>query len=215
MRAMLVLWAVLLAWPAIGSASTACPVTSKDRAWSATCLAGAGSSRAVKPAYRKSLRFNAAGFAAITIDTPRGIVIVDRRGKVVIPEVDYGGEFGFPHGRSGRIGFRSVAGKCGYIDARTYRLAIAARFDHCRTFEDPVTLVCTDCMEYCTEEECQNTTFINGQGFRINRFGKVLGTFPLPALEQACRPGRTANVTVRGGDLQPYLRCIGHPLSIN
>lgn len=209
--------ALLLPWPGIGSASTACPVTSKDREWSAACFSGGKSSRVVKPVHRQKLRLNRAGFAAITIDEPREVVIVDRHGKVVIPDVYFGGDFGFPHGRSGRMSFQApvrqsdgtVKGKCGYIDAATYRLVISARYDHCRTFEDPVTITCTGCIQYCTEMECQNSTFINGQGYQINRFGKVLKEFPLPVLAQYCGAGESASVEHRGGSLAPYLRCIG------
>lgn len=202
-------FACLLALTASYASATeaVCPAGGE---WATSCFENSNASRRIKPQYRGRLVARKSGMTVITIAEPREVVAVDRRGVVVIPDIFHTGDFDYPTAVQGVGRFKS-AGKCGYFSTVTFRVLVPAEYEQCQPFHDEA-IACKDCERYCTEDECQDSTFVGGQGFAFNAKGKLLSKFALPKLEDACGRAGVAQVT-RAGRATPYLQCKEDPES--
>jgi hypothetical protein len=209
-------WLALLAVLALVgcTSSELCPPSDRNEEWSSQCFAGSGADRHVKPAYLHLVRTGAAGFATIMIGAPHELVAVDRRGAVVIPNIFHTGDFDFPDARDGIGRFAVTIGgdkgrpvvKCGYFDARGFKVVIPPAYDECQPFDAGEAAVCNDCAAYCTEPECQNSMLIGGEGFAIDRGNKIVRRFTPPSLEHAC-DGSAPDKVVNSSPARSYLQC--------
>lgn len=189
-----------------------CPPTDRQQAWSNACFAEDGATRRVKPAHIKQIKGNAAGVTTIMITDPPELVAVDRTGAVIIPHIVHAGDFDFPDASAGLARFENYRGnrngkaaKCGYFDSSTFKVIIAPIYDHCMAAESGTVAVCLGCASYCTEPECQSSSFVGGQGLVVDKHNKILRSFtPLP-LHKAC--GGIGGKLVTRGESAPYLQC--------
>lgn len=178
----------------IASAADPCPPTKTDAEWSAQCFEEKGKIRRVKPAFINKLSVNQYGMTTILIGEPRELVAVDRRGRIVIPNIRHTGDFDYPNAHLG-IGRFSVvkmdasgnpAEQCGYFQAEQFRVIVPARFDHCQPYREQQAIACTRCVSYCTEPDCQNRTLVGGQGVVFGSDGSIRRKFSLPTLDTVC-----------------------------
>jgi len=202
--------ACLLALTASGgsAAEKACPAGGK---WDASYFENSNASRQIKLQYRGRLVVQKCGMTVITIAEPREVVVVDRRGVVIIPGIFHTGDFDYPTAVQDVGRFKS-AGKCGYFSTATLRPLVPAVYEQCQVFRDGEGIACKDCERYCTEDECQDSTLVGGQGFAFSAKGKLLRRFALPKLEDACGRAGVAQIT-RAGRATPYLQCKEDPES--
>lgn len=181
MKTMMIAAPVLALWSPLGWAASPCPSTRVNHEWRAGCFEQNDGGRQVKGAYRKNIHVDRRGVALILIAQPRELVAVDRRGKVVIPDIRYAGDFDYPDEQSGMSRFldtvknASGASKtlCGYFSTRRFRIVVPAQFDACQAFQDGKADACKDCTLYCTEPECQNSVLIGGQGYAVQPDGSM------------------------------------------
>ena len=194
---------------AVAACSAVEPCGTGGRDWASSCFTEVGGVRQVKPAYLGNIPFGAGEHATIVIGQPRELVAVDHRGVVVVPGIFHTGDFDYPPPNGELVRFRSGA-KCGYFDPRNFQIRIPAAYDHCRSFQQQVAAVCNDCEVYCTEKECQDSTFVGGTGFELDHNNRVLRRFSLQALARACNGKPPAKVE-KGARAYGYLQCApGH-----
>jgi hypothetical protein len=153
--------------------------------------------------------------ALIVIERPRELVAVDEAGKVIIPGIRHTGDFDYPDPPEG-LGRYDVAdgdlkrgGKrhCGYFDVRTFKIVIPATYDYCERFEEGTAKVCTNCVEYCTELECQNSISVGGQAMLIDTEGKSVRPVIQPTLADVCRSHGTVKIG-KTTSSRPFLQCV-------
>lgn len=207
--------ALLLAMLATaGFAAEDCPQNGRDRDWSAQCFEVKGDTRQVKPAFVKRLKFNRYGMTTILIGEPREVVAVNRQGKVVVSNIRHTGDFDYPSAEKGVGRFyaivRNSAGelkeRCGYFKAGSFRIVVPAQFDHCDPFQNGKARVCTDCITYCSDEDCHMTTSVEGHGAVLGIDGKVRSTYVLEDRDHFCHPPNVlTSGTYNGG--QTWLLC--------
>lgn len=207
-------YCLLLLCAGVTATATAasCPQTNKDHEWSADCFESTANGRRVKAEYLRNMRPKKSGVDVIAIKQPRELLAVDRRGRVLISHINHTGDFDYPTApdNMGRFGVasRDASGKpvfkCGYFDTARFKVVIPAQYDHCRSFQNHEARVCNDCIEYCTESECQNSVFLGGTGFTLNRHNKVISSGPQRTLDSIC--GGKATVDNTQGTT-PHLWC--------
>ena len=197
-----------------------CPSTKSDLEWSSRCFENTGAGRRVKPAQVKNIVVNKSGYAIILIDTPRELLVVDRRGVVTISNIYHTGDFDYPTARNniGRfeVTLKNAVGqstsKCGYFHTVKLKIVIPAIYDNCHAFNEGAAVACTDCTRYCTEAECQNSVFLGGQAFVIDRKNKILRKFEQYTLDSVCDSPELMILKERGGGgASKYLQCLPAP----
>lgn len=146
------------------------------------------------------------------ITDPPELVAVDRTGVAIIPHIVHTGDFDFPRARAGLARFENHRGnangkpaKCGYFDSSTFKVIIAPIYDHCMAAESGTVTVCVGCASYCTGPECQDRSFVGGQGLVFDKHSKIVRRFTPPSLDKACGGG--AGKLVARGESAPYLQC--------
>lgn len=183
-------------------AADRCPV---DDEWAATCFELSGSIRQVKPQYRQKFAAQKDPITVITIEDPREVVAIDRRGVIVIPGIYHTGDFDYPTAEQG-VGRFELAGKCGFFNTNTFGVVIPAEYDQCVAFREGEAIVCKDCKRYCTDDDCHDYKLIGGRGFAFDANGKELRKFSMPALKDACGKAGVEETT-------PRLKCKRNPIS--
>jgi len=184
------------------SASTLCPPTNTNTAWSAQCFEGQGESRRVKAAQLGNLKADKTGMTTVLIAEPRELVAVDRSGKVLVSGIVHTGDFDYPTARYGIGRFttvtRDASGKprtqCGYFRVEDFRILVPASFDQCQPFKDEQALACHGCVAYCTETDCQDRRLVGGTGTLFGTDGKAVRSFELPPLEKVCAAPARARI---------------------
>ncbi len=195
-----------------------CPSTKSNQDWSIRCFEHTEAGRRVRPAHVKNIVVDKSGYATIMIDTPRELVAVDRRGVVAISNIYHTGDFDYPTARNniGRFGvaLKNEQGqstfKCGYFHTVKWKIVIPAIYDNCHAFNEGEAVVCTDCTRYCTELECQNSVFIGGRGFAIDRRNKILRELVPHTLDSVCGGPERVRVKERSGASR-HLQCLPAP----
>jgi len=204
----------LVLWTTFSGAASLCPSTRLHDDWSAQCFEQRDGGRHVKAAYRKNIHVDRRGVALILIAQPRELVAVDRRGKVVVPDIRHTGDFDYPYEQHGMSRFsetvRDASGatktRCGYFSTRRFRIVVPAQFDACQAFHDGKADACTDCTLYCTEPECQDSVLIGGQGYAVRPDGSMRPQRTVPSKEALClRPALLQEKEMYAG--KSYLRC--------
>ncbi len=160
----------------------------------AECFERTGAKRRVKARYLPNLRLNKAGGAILHIEQPMEVMAVDRRGRVIVPNISFWSDFDYPTASDNRgryvVVTQNATGakveKCGYFIASTFKIVIPAVYDHCTPFHDGQADTCTDCARYCTHKDCHDSVHVGGTGFTLNGHNKVLQTGPLPTLDSIC-----------------------------
>jgi hypothetical protein len=161
------------------NATELCP--DRDGDWSIHCFVGMEDKRKVKTAFLHKVHFNRHGLAVILIAEPRELVAINRRGRIVVPDIRATGDFDYPYAEAGLGRFyesrKDTTGKvvklCGYFLAEHFRIVVPARFDQCQAFHDGEALACTNCTTVCTESECQDSVLVGGEGVVLGTDGKV------------------------------------------
>ena len=217
LRTLLAGWAVL----AVGTHALAakpvdqCPRTKSGNEWSAQCFMENGGERKVKPRYVKRINANRHGMAVITIEDPREMVAVNRRGVVVIPNIRHTGDFDYPTADRGIGRFAiNVAGddtrpvyKCGYFKAEQFRIVVPAQYDQCAPFREGEGEACTECVSYCTDEDCHDRVMVGGKGVVLVPNGDILRTYTPPDLDKVCGAGQRAETRAARGGGTLFLNC--------
>lgn len=198
------------------TAASLCPPTKKAPDWPEACFVfGNAGQRQVRPQFVKNIQINRHGVALIMIEQPRELVAVNAAGKVVIPGIRHTGDFDYPTAPEdlGRYDApasdRGDGGKrqCGYFDVRTYKIVIPAVYDYCSRFEEGTAKVCTNCVEYCTVSECQNSIAVGGQAMLIDTQGKPVRQIRQPTLADVCRSRGTLELGETSTS-RPTLKCV-------
>ena len=217
LRTLLAGWAVL----AVGTHALAakpvdqCPRTKSGNEWSAQCFMENGGERKVKPRYLKRLDVNRYGMAVIVIEEPREMVAVNRRGVVVVPNIRHTGDFDYPTADRGIGRFAmDVAGddkgpllKCGYFKAGQFRIVVPAQYDQCGPFREGEGEACSECVSYCTDQDCHDRVFVGGKGVVLAPNGEILRTYNLPGLDKVCGAGQRAETRAARGGGTLFLDC--------
>lgn len=209
MRALLFVLALLAGCAHAAAETPKCPSTQTKDQWSAECFEPIGETRRVKPQYRKSIVPNKFGKSVIVIAEPFEVLVVDRRGHVVVPGIYAGGDFDFPKAEAG-IGRFYSGGKCGYFRSGSFKVIVPPTYDGCLAFHEGTALACRDCERYCTSGSCEDSTLVGGQGFVFDGKGRLQRQFALPKLEDACGQAGVAEVGKVDG-LTPFLKCKAPP----
>lgn len=203
------------AWLALSAAAQAgepCPAAQTGEAWSASCFAGQGSARRVKPEFLPRLDWNRHGMATIVVDEPHELLAVERSGKVVIPDIRHTGDFDYPDAEGGIGRFTVHDGKgrarCGYFAAERFTVVVAPEYDQCQAFHDGAAQACKDCVSYCTDQECHDSVLVGGHGVVLDLRGKIARRFTPPTLATACkRAGGAGKATVQRQGATAVLQC--------
>lgn len=217
LRTLLAGWAVL----AVGTQALAakpvdqCPRTRSGNEWSAQCFIENRGERKVKPRYLKRLDVNRCGMAVIVIEEPREMVAVNRRGVVVLPNIRHTGDFDYPTADRGIGRFAiDVAGddkgpvlKCGYFKAEQFRIVVPAQYDQCGPFREGEGEACSECVSYCTDQDCHDRVFVGGKGVVLAPNGDILRTYKLPGLDKVCGAGQRAETRAARGGGTLFLDC--------
>lgn len=186
-----------------------CPSTQSNDQWSAECFETTGGMRRVKPQYRKNIVPNKFGKAVIDIEGPFEVIAVDSQGLVVVPGIRTSGDFDYPKAEAG-IGRFYANGKCGYFRAGSFNVIVPPTYGECMAFHEGTALACRDCVRYCRDGSCADSSLVGGQGFVFDSKGRLRRQFPLPKLEEAC--GRVGVAEVRELDSHmPFLKCNAEP----
>jgi hypothetical protein len=151
----------------------------------------------------------------ILIGEPRELVAVDRRGKIVIPDIRHTGDFDYPNAHLGIGRFSAVekdasgnlAEQCGYFQAEQFRVIVPARFDHCQPFRGQQAIACTGCASYCTESDCQNRILVGGQGVVLGSDGSIRRKLALPTVDMVCDRPELARISELSNGAM-LLRCL-------
>lgn len=194
-----------------------CPPPQANADWSSRCFEGKDPVRRVRAKYLKNMGLDKQGVATIRIGSPYELLAVNRRGLVIVPNIYHTGDFDYPDAENGlgrfAVKVKNQAGKpvskCGYFRAPAFNVVVPAVYDNCRSVHDGEALVCIDCIQYCTEYECQDSVFIGGKRLVLDDSGKVLRELGPLSLEQAC--GGAQYVHVENRPSIPYLGCLPHP----
>lgn len=190
------------------AAKDTCP-SQESGYWAAACFMTEGEVRRIKPQYLKRLKLDKSGFDVIFVEETLERLAVNRKGVVVIPGIRWTGDFDYPDAEGG-VGRFAANGKCGFFKAPAFKIVIPAAYDFCDPFHDGEAAVCTNCREYCLDEDCHLSTFVGGEGYVFNLKGRLLRRFQPPALEQAC--GKAGVAEVRNPDHKvPLLECKPDP----
>jgi len=203
-------------WLSSCSAASLCPPTDKAPDWPGVCFVeGQSGERLVRSQYVKNIKLNRHGVALIMIERPRELVAVNAAGKVVIPGIRHTGDFDYPAPPEGLGRYdvpandRRNSGKrrCGYFDVSTFRIVLPAAYDYCERFDEGAAKVCTDCVEYCTVPECQNSVAVGGQAMLIDTQGNPLRQVVQPTLADVCRSRGTVKIG-KTTSSRPLLECV-------
>jgi hypothetical protein len=187
---LLLLCAALPSW-----AANPCPPTHKDLEWSLQCFDTSAAGRRVKAKYLHNVRVKKNGVAIIRIDETFEMLAVDRRGRVVIPDIAFAGDHDYPSapGNVGRYSIvtrdadgKYISGKCGYFDTLKFKVLIPAVYDECSPFHRSEGHVCTACVRYCTDDDCHDSVQVGGMGMTVNRHNVIVHTAPLDTLDTIC-----------------------------
>ena len=191
MRALMI---VVMAAGALANAKAAhdpCPLTSKNREWSATCFDETKVGRQIKTQFRKSVVLDKEGYAAIVIKSPAELVIVNRQSNVVRLTKAHLAAFTFEPSDNTVARFsylgpnaeKTGESKCGYYRrGGRFKVLVPPVYDQCDQFDEGKAVVCIGCTNYCESGDCHETEFIGGEGIVINATNKVLKRFALPSL---------------------------------
>lgn len=217
MSALLAGWAVLTVSTHALAAKPVnpCPPTKSGDEWSAQCFTGKGDERKVKRQYLKRINANRHGMAVITIEDPREMVAVNRRGVVVVPNIRHTGDFDYPTADRGIGRFAvNVAGddthpvyKCGYFKAEQFRIVVPAQYEQCAPFREGEGEACTECVSYCTDEDCHDRILVGGKGVVLAPNGDILRTYTPPSLDKVCGAGQRAETRAAPGGGTLFLNC--------
>lgn len=217
LRALVAGWAVLAVSTHALAAKPVdqCPRTKSGNEWSAQCFTEKGGDRKVKPRYLKRLDVNRYGMAVITVEEPREMVAVNRRGVVVVPNIRHTGDFDYPtaDGGIGRFAIdvardnKSPVFKCGYFKAGQFRIVVPAQYDQCGPFREGKGEACTECVSYCTDEDCHDRVFVGGKGVVLAPNGEILRTYILPGLDKVCGESQAAETRSVSGGATLVLDC--------
>lgn len=176
-----------------------CPATNQRQEWSATCFETTKAGRQIQKQYRKKVVFDRRGYAAIVIASPPELVVVNRRGFLVAPEMAHlrSPDFDFEAGdvpgdiaNFGRlVGFNSEAKKfkCGYYRTGQFRVLVPPVYNLCDPFKGGTALVCIGCTSPCDTGDCHESDFVGGGGLVVNEKNEVLKRFALPTLPLCSR----------------------------
>jgi hypothetical protein len=183
--------AFLMACAANGFASETCPRTDWSTEWSKACFEVHGAVRKVKGQFVSKLR-PSGGPIKILISETRELLAVDARGRVILPNIVYTGDFDLPN-PDGVGRFASVTspkagakGQCGYFRETNFKIIVAPQFDYCEAFSDGKAQACVDCVAYCDDEECRSKTLVGGRGVELDIEGKIRRRFALPTMHEVC-----------------------------
>jgi hypothetical protein len=188
-----------------------CGANQGEGRWTAACFEGDGSTRRVKPQFRARIVPNKFGMAVIVLHEPFEVVAVDRSGRVVVPGIASAGDRDYPEAEQG-VGRFYSGKKCGYFKSGTFKVLVPAEYDACHPFFEGRAAACKECVRYCTEEGCQDSTFVGGTAYVFNAGGRILKQYALPKLEDACgKPGIDRIGKVDG--VHPLLKCKEDPNS--
>lgn len=196
-------------------AADPCPATSTGGEWAAQCFEGQGRERRVKPRYLDRLSVNRYGMTTITIDAPRELLAVDRRGVVVVPNIRHSGDFDYPSAEHGvgrfAVQFANNDGnpvqKCGYFKAEQFSIVVPPLYDQCQPVHAGEGDACTECVRYCTDADCHDSVFVGGKGVVLSPEGKILRTYRPPALDKVCGGKALASVRALNGGGTLVLTC--------
>src|SRR5450830_444276 len=177
MKSVLLL-AALAALPLASHAAGPCPAGGED--WATSCFTGHGDARRVKPRYLDRLVWNAHGMATILVSEPRELLAVDRKGRVVVPNIRHTGDFDYPDAEGGIGRFQAANGRCGYFAAGRFAIVIPATYDACKAFQGGEAEACTGCTSQCTDTDCHDTVLVDGSGVTLAPDGAVLRRQVLP-----------------------------------
>jgi hypothetical protein len=185
-----------------------CPLTSKDRVWSAACFDATETGRKIKKSHRKKVVFDRKGFAAIVIAAPPELIAVSRRGMVVAVNRARLGGFDFEPSDDEIARFGYLAGAtaetskfiCGFYRRKPFAVLVPPVYDECDSFKKGAALVCMGCADHCPGGDCHENNWAGGQGLVINEKNEVLRKVALPSIplcsgdkdkaseEKPCRP---------------------------
>jgi len=181
----------LMACAANGVASEICPRTNLSTEWSEKCFEVHGAVRKVKSQFVSKLR-PSGNAIKILISETRELLAVDSRGRVILPNIAYTGDFDLPNpdgvGRFGSVSSlkEGTKGQCGYFREKDFKIIVAPKFDYCEAFSDGRGQACVDCVAYCDDEECHSKTLVGGQGVELDIDGKIRRRFELPNMDEVC-----------------------------
>lgn len=188
-----------------------CPYTDIDSHWSSQCFNVKGKNREVKRKYRKNIITGSQGVVTVLISDQLELVAINRSGRVMIPSINFSGDFDYPDSKTElyRFSTRGIKdenrkSKCGYFD-KYFNIKIKAIYDHCQPFRDGYALVCNNCEKYCTETECQNSILVGGMSYTFDKNGKPVESFKSIELEKYCTNSSAYEVMIRGGN--KFLKC--------
>lgn len=200
-------------WFSFCTAANLCPPTDKAQDWPSDCfVTDPSGDRLVRPQFVKNIRLNKHGVALIMIEHPRELVAVNVVGKVVIPGIRHTGDFDYPAPPEGLGRYDAPAKdgggrRCGYFDVRTFHIVVPAAYDYCERFDEGTAKVCTDCAEYCTVSECQNSIALGGKAMLIDTKGNPVRQLVQPTLADVCRSRGTAKIG-KTTSSRPLLECV-------
>ena len=191
----------------LAQAAPMCPTTHarETSEWSVQCFEKHGEALKVKPRYVRKLRVNRAGVTLIMVSEIFALLAVGRDGTIVVPNIRHLRDFDLPNpdgiGRFDVI-TRDAAGepayRCGFYDQKTYRIIVAPTYAHCGPFHEGTGAACTDCNNYCRDEDCHDSVFTDGQAFSFDRRGTVVKSWRLGRPDDACDGPGSASVEHRG-----------------
>ncbi|WP_143745658.1 WG repeat-containing protein [Massilia sp. KIM] len=200
-------------WFSFCTAANLCPPTDKAQDWASDCfVTDPSGDRLVRPQFVKNIRLNKRGVALIMIEHPRELVAVNAAGRVVIPGIRHTGDFDYPAPPEGLGRYDTPAKdgggrRCGYFDVRTFRIVVPAAYDYCERFDEGRAKVCTDCVEYCTVWECQDSIALGGQAMLIDTKGHPVRQVVQPTLADVCRSRGTVKIG-KTTSSRPLLECV-------
>lgn len=160
-----------------GSAAGPCPRTDLNAEWSARCFQTTGATRKVKGRFVNRLR---SAPTTILISETRELLAVDARGRVILPNIVYTGDFDRPNPDGiGRYSTVTKTGRrrCGYFREKTFDIIVAAQFDQCTAFANGRAQACVDCVARCVDEACHDRTMAGGRGVELDTAGRFIGRF--------------------------------------
>ncbi|WUR11972.1 WG repeat-containing protein [[Empedobacter] haloabium] len=197
---------ILLAGPpAIAAAH--CPKGGDD--WPDACFVEQAGERYVKRQYLDRLKWNRQGYALVSRADAFELMAVNRQGKVVVPGIYHTGDFDYPDAERGVGRFATLDGKCGYFQARGFKVVVPARYDVCRAFHDGWATACTGCTRYCDDEDCHMDHLVGGQADQLGLDGTVRQSYPLATLDTVCGSPERRKLTQRAGTT--LLQCVRDP----
>lgn len=188
--------------------------------WTTKCFENSAQGQKIKKGYIKNIRANRFGRSAIWLEDRLELIIVDNFGNIVVPNVFHAGDFD-KLGEGHRLirfsvpdtGFKEMQkGRCGYIDSSTLGIVVPASFDQCGSYVGGKAVACENCVKYCTEyPDCQDSVFIGGMSFVLNKTGKIVNKGPSHSLDTIC--GSPDKMSLREELGRKFIKC--NPAQIN